>query len=352
MKTKRFDPVKFILDRFIWFILLLVFIFFTFAAENFLTPLNMINVLLHASVLGIMAIGQAICLISGNFDLSAEGIVSLMTVLAAWLMGSYGGAGAAHISEAGSGWGVNPLLVLVLILALSMGIGLFNGFLITKVKMNNFIVTLAMQLVLRGLALTLSQGKNISGIPEFFRWLGTGKFGPIPVQILATAGLFIFFHFFLKNTRFGRKLYAVGGNPDAANASGFNSGKIITLAYVLSGLMAAIAAWMLLGRVGEATIFLGAGMTLETVAAAVIGGIALSGGTGSIGGVVAGVLLLSIVDNGLNLMAMDPNAVRGVRGLIILAALIIEAQKFRYKPKFLIKAKTDVTDKPGAAAAE
>ncbi|HSM23793.1 MAG TPA: ABC transporter permease [Anaerolineaceae bacterium] len=348
MQSDRTDWVKFILDRFIWFIVLGVFILFAINAPNFLTPLNMINIALHASVLGLMAIGQAICLISGNFDLSAEGTVSLLTVLAAWLMGTSSGDSVVRNFAAGSGWGVNPILVLVLILALGVGIGALNGVMITRLKMNNFIVTLAMQLVLRGLALTLSGGKNISDIPEVFRWLGTGKIGPIPVQIIVTGLLFVVVHYFLKNSRFGRQLYATGGNKEAAFASGFNPKKIITMAYILSGLFAALASWMLLGRVGEATIFLGSGMTLETVAAAVIGGIALSGGYGTIGGVLGGVLLLAVVDNGLNLMTMDPNAVRGVRGLIILIALIIEAQKFRYKSKAMKQA----VEKPAGETTE
>jgi ribose/xylose/arabinose/galactoside ABC-type transport system permease subunit len=333
MQSSKTDWVKFLLDRLIWIIILGVFVFFTIKAPNFMTPLNMINVALHASVLGIMTIGQAICLMSGNFDLSAEGIVSLMTVLAAWLMGTSAGTDVVHSFESGSGWGVNPFLVLGLILVLGALIGWFNGFMITRIRMNNFIVTLAMQLVLRGLALTLSQGRNISNIPEAFRWLGTGKIGPIPVQIIVTGLLFVGFHYFLKNSRFGRKLYATGGNKDAALASGFDPKKIVTKAYILSGLLAAVAAWMLLGRVGEATLFLGAGFTLETVAASVIGGVALSGGLGTIGGAFAGVLLLAVVDNGLNLLSIDPNAVRGVRGLIFLIALIIDAQKVRYRPK-------------------
>lgn len=337
MQSNKIDWVKFVLDRFIWFIILGVFIFFAANAPYFLRPLNMINIALHASVLGLMAIGQAICLLSGNFDLSAEGTVSLLTVLAAWLMGTATGSGVVHSFASGSGWGVNPILVLVIILSLGIGIGALNGFMITRLKMNNFIVTLAMQLVLRGLALTLSEGRNISNIPGIFRWLGTGRLGPIPVQIIVTGLFFVGSHYFLKNSKFGRQLYATGGNNDAALASGFNPKKIITMAYILSGLFAALASWMLLGRVGEATIFLGAGMTLETVAASVIGGIALSGGYGTIGGVLGGVLLLAVVDNGLNLMAMHPNAVRGVRGLIILIALIIEAQKFLYKPKMVKK---------------
>lgn len=327
------DWMKYVLDRFIWFIVLGVFLFFAVIAPNFLSPTNLINIALHATVLGLMTIGQAICLLSGNFDLSAEGAVSLLTVIAAWLMGTVGSDAVSHSFESGSGWGVSPFLVIPIILALGAFIGWLNGFMITRIKMNNFIVTLAMQLVLRGLSLTLSQGRNISGLPDAFRWLGVGKVASIPVQILVTGLLFIFFHYFLRNSKFGRQLYAVGGNGDAAQASGFNRKKIVTIAYMLSGLLAAIAGWMLLGRVGESTLFLGAGFTLETVAAAVIGGIALSGGYGTIGGAFAGVLLLAIVDNGLNLLSIDPNAVRGVRGLIILVALIVNAQKFRYKPR-------------------
>ncbi len=333
MQMGRTDSVKFILDRFIWFIILGVFVFFVARAENFLTPLNMVNLLLHASVVGLMTIGQAICLFSGNFDLSAEGTLSLLAVLGAWLMGTVGSGNAVSRFESGSGWGVDPILTIFIILLLGAGIGWLNGFMITRIRMNNFIVTLAMQLVLRGLSLALCKGRNISGIPDAFRWLGTGKWGPLPVQLVFTALCFIGFHYFLKNTRFGRQLFAVGGNKDAATASGFDHKRTITIAYILSGSLAAVAAWMLLGRVGESTIMLGAGMTLETVAAAVIGGVALAGGSGSIVGAFAGVLLLSVVDNGLNLMAVDPNWVRGIRGLIILLALLIEAQKFRYKPK-------------------
>jgi ribose/xylose/arabinose/galactoside ABC-type transport system permease subunit len=196
MRTDRTDWVKFILDRFIWFIILGVFMFFSVKSENFLTPLNSINLLLHASVLGLMTIGQAICLKSGNFDLSAEGTLSLLAILAGWLMGSAGtGNNAVSRFESGSGWGVNPYFTLILILLLGTGIGWFNGFMITRLRMNNFIVTLAMQLVLRGLSLALCQGRNISGIPDSFRWLGMAKFGPIPVQLIFTAVFFIGFHF-------------------------------------------------------------------------------------------------------------------------------------------------------------
>ncbi len=164
MQLGRTDWVKFILDRFIWFIILGVFLFFSASAKNFLTPLNMINVMLHASVLGLMVIGQAICLLSGNFDLSAEGTVALLTVLAAWLMGTASGAGVVHSFESGSGWGVNPILAILIILLLGAGIGWLNGVMITRIRMNNFIVTLAMQLALKGLSLTPTTSPTDTGV--------------------------------------------------------------------------------------------------------------------------------------------------------------------------------------------
>jgi len=328
MRTGRTDWVQFILNRFIWFIILGVFLFFAVRAKGFLTGLNMINILLHGSVLGLVSIGQAICLFSGNFDLSAEGTVSLVTVLAGWLMVPSGWW------EGGGGWELHPFITIPLLLLVGAGAGWLNGFMITRLGMNNFIVTLAMQLVLRGIGLFICKGFNISDLPPLFRWLGNGRIGPVPVQIIFTGLAFVGFHLFLGHSSFGRQLYAVGGNKDAARASGFNSERTITTAYIISGVLAAIAGWMLLGRVGESvSAVLGTGLTLETVAAAVIGGVALKGGYGSIGNAFAGVVLLSVVDNGLNVMEVDPFWVNGIRGFIILVALLVEAQKFRYKPK-------------------
>lgn len=325
--STRIDWGKFILDRFIWVIIIIVFLFFALQAQGFLTGTNLINLLLHASVLGLMVIGQTICLISGNFDLSAEGTVSLLVMLSAWLMVP------AQAWSGGGGWEWHPLVVIPVMLLLGAGIGFLNGVMITRLRMNNFIVTLAMQLVLRGLALMLNQGNYISGTPPLFNWLGAGRIGPVPVQIIFTGLAFVGFYFFLKNSQFGRRLYAVGGNKDAARASGFSPERTITMAYVISGLLAAVAAWMLLGRLGEATDKTGVGLTLETVAASVIGGVALTGGYGTVAGAFGGVLLLSIVDNGLNLMQVNPFWVNGIRGFIILVAILIEAQKFRYRPR-------------------
>lgn len=321
--------LQFILDRMIWFILLLVILFFTGRVENYLTLANLVNILIHASVLGVLTVGQTIVLLSGNFDLSAEGTLSLLTVLAAWLMLPYREMTAAQAG--GVGWELHPFLVIPILLVLGTLIGWLIGLLITRLSMNNFIVTLAMQLVLRGFAMVLSMGAIMPGTPPLFNWLGGGRIGPIPIAPIFTVLLFALAAYFLQNSRFGRELYAVGGNREAARASGFRPEKLVTTAYAISGFMAALASWMLLGKLETSVPNLGAGMTLETVAAAVIGGVALTGGSGTLWNVFAGVLLLSVVDHGLNLMQVDPFWINGVRGLIILVALLIEAQKVRVK---------------------
>lgn len=328
-KGQKRDWVRLFLDNFIWIILACLFLYFAINVPNFTTKTNLINILMHASVLGILAIGQTIVLLTGNFDLSAEGMLSLSTVFAMWLMLEPGIKGEAQ----GSGLMMNPFLVIPIILLMGTISGFVIGTLITRLKMNGFIVTLAAQLALRGAAMILSNGQIMTGSPKAFNWLGSAKVYGFPVSVIVTLLMFIIVNYLLNQSKFGRELRAVGANPDAAQASGFNPKKTITLAYTLAGFLAAFAGWMLLGRLETSVSTLGKGMTLETVAASVIGGVSLKGGVGSVGGAFAGVLLLSLIDNSLNLMDVDSFWVESVRGLIILVALLIEAQKFRYKPK-------------------
>jgi ribose/xylose/arabinose/galactoside ABC-type transport system permease subunit len=337
--------LAFIIDHLIWFVLLLVWGFFVLYIPNYLQADNVINILLHASVLGLLTIGQAIVLLSGNFDLSAEGTVSLLTILAAWLMLPYREMTLAQAG--GIGWELHPLVVIPILLVVGTFIGLLNGLMITRLRMNNFIVTLAMQLALRGIAFVISMGAIMPGTPALFNWLGGGRIASIPISVVFTLLMFVLFAYILRNAAFGRKLYAVGGNKEAARASGFSSARVVTIAYMLSGFLAALASWMLLGRLEVSVPTLGQGFTLETVAAAVIGGVALTGGSGTIWGAFAGVLLLSVIDHGLNLMQVDPFFINAVRGAIILIALFIEAQKVRFRPGVSRRKSAAVEAAPG-----
>ncbi len=328
-RLDRHHLLELVSRHFIWVVLIATVLVFGLTIDGYLRISNITNILITGSVLGVMVIGQALCLMSRKLDLSAEGTVSLVAVTAAWLMLPYRETDLAQAG--GLGIELDPLIVIPLVLLLGTVIGFVNGFMIMKLNMNFFIVTLAMQLVLRGLALALSSGAIMPGTPAAFNWLGGGRVAGIPVSVIATIGLYAVFGFVMSRMRFGRKVYAVGANEDAARASGFNPARTVILVYMVSGFLAALAGWMLLGRLEASVPNLGLGITLNVVAAAVIGGVSLKGGEGSIIGAFAGVLFLAMVNNALNLMNVDPLWVNAVRGLIILVALIIDAQKSRYR---------------------
>jgi ribose/xylose/arabinose/galactoside ABC-type transport system permease subunit len=324
------DWVGFVLNNFIWFVLLATLFLFAVAIPDYFTFSNIVNILIFASVLGVMVIGQSLVLIARKLDLSAEGTLSLVTVLAAYIMLPFRDFTAGQAG--GNGWELDPVIVVPIILALGAFIGFINGVLIMKFKMNFFIVTLAMQLVLRGAALVISEGAIMPGTPDAFNWLGSGRLWDIiPVSVVTTLAMYLVFSYLMSSSRFGREVYAVGANEEAARAAGFNPTRTVIIVYTLSGLLAAFAGWMLLGRLTSSVPNLGAGYTLNVVAAAVIGGVSLKGGEGSIFGAFAGVLLLAMINNALNLMDVNPFWVNAVRGVIILIALIIDALKTRYK---------------------
>ena len=296
----RHDLLELGSRHFIWVVLVLTAVVFGATIDKYLSVPNITNILITGSVLGVLVIGQALCLMARKLDLSAEGTVSLVAVMAAWLMLPYREQDFAQAG--GLGVELDPLIVIPIILALGAFVGFLNGFMIMKLNMNFFIVTLAMQLVLRGLALAISEGAIMPGTPAAFNWLGGGRVAGIPVSVIATIGLYVVFGFVMSRMQFGRKVYAVGANEDAARASGFSPARTVILVYTASGFLAAMAGWMLLGRLEASVPTLGVGMTLNVVAAAVIGGVSLKGGEGSIIGAFAGVLFLAMVNNALNLM--------------------------------------------------
>ena len=168
------------------------------------------------------------------------------------------------------------------------------------------------------------------GTPDSFNFLGGGQVYGIPMPIITMIIVFIIFHFFVKQTTIGRQILFVGSNIKTAQTVGIDQKKIVLFVYAVSGFLAAFAGWMLLGKLETSVPNLGVELTLNVVAAAVIGGVSLKGGEGSLIGALAGVLLLAIINNALNLMSVDPYWVNAVRGFIILLALIIDAQKQRF----------------------
>jgi ribose/xylose/arabinose/galactoside ABC-type transport system permease subunit len=331
------DYVPILLENLIWFILVAVFLFFALQSKFFLTSVNITNILSAAAVLGILVVGQTFVLITGNFDLSSESTLGLAALFGIWLIVP------AMAPNWGGGILLNPYLSICAILLMGALIGWIIGLLITIGKMNNFIVTLAMLLILRGTMLAFTAGNATSGLnfppAEIFYWLGHAAAVDIPgvikipVAVIATALVFIIGHVVLNHRRFGRELYAIGGNRAAAIASGIDADKRVRQVYIISGMLAAFGGWMLAGRVASIQVNLGEGYIFTVMAAAVIGGVSLQGGRGTMLGALGGVLLLSTIDRGLNLMKVSVFWIKVIQGLIIMLAMFIDAQRVRYRAR-------------------
>lgn len=350
MRPSKHIPA--LLDHLIWVILIAVFIFFMTQSPVFLSPTNITNILSAAAILGILVVGQTFVLITGNFDLSTESTLGLAGLVGMFLIVP------ATAPYWGGGLMLNPYLSIVVLLIMGAVIGYIVGVLITIGKMNNFIVTLAMLLILRGLIMAFTKGTPISGLgfepAETYFWLGHKALFEIPgvikipVAVVATALVFVAGHIILNHRRFGRELYAIGGNRQAAIASGIDADARVRQVYVLSGLLAALAGWMLAGRVGSIQANLGEGYIFTVMAAAVIGGISLQGGRGTMLGALGGVLLLSTIDRGLNLMNVNVFWVKVIQGLIIMLAMFIDAQRVRFRA--FDKVSQDAGDQKAASA--
>jgi len=308
-----------VFDNMIWILLLAGIIVFGFRIPKFFSVPNFLNVLLHVSPLGMLVLAETLVLLTGHFDLSLESTVGFTAMFAAWLMGT---------GQISSRLGMNPVLAIVLMILTGGVIGLFNGFFVVKLRMNAFIVTLATQIVLRGATINLVNGNIIRNIPKPFTLIAGTKVGSISVMIIVFICVYLLFHFILNSLTFGRRLYAVGDNREAAFASGIKTGRAIMSAFVLAGSLAAVAGWMLSARFEAVAPNLGVGMVFDAMAAAVIGGVSLAGGKGSVIGALGGVLLLGIIQNVLNLSMVSPYYVDMIRGTVVFVAVLIDSLKF------------------------
>jgi len=313
---------NFILDNIIWFILMLMIIAATMIEPKFLTVKNLTNLLVHFSVLGLLAIAESICLITGNFDLSIESTLGFTAVIAGWFMLAQRGA---------SGLMVHPVIAIIIMFVVGACIGLTNGFFIVKVGLNPFIVTLAMLIILRGVSLAITKGMVLYNLPKGFYFLGFGNIRGFPISIIVLLLSFIIAHTVMSKWTFGRFRYAIGGNKQAAFSSGIPVDRIIIMTFVWSALLSTLAGWLLAGRLQSVVTNLGQGMVFDAFAASVIGGISLQGGQGNMIGTLGGVLLLGIISNFLTLAQVSPFWVDASRGVLILVAMLIDAVKIRIK---------------------
>lgn len=275
---------------------------------RFLTLSNITNVLTQISVNAIIAVGMTFVILTGGIDLSVGSILAIS------------GAVAAYIVKASG----SVILALIVAAVIGVAIGLINGVLISKGKVQAFIVTLASMTIFRGVTYVFTNGTPISGLGGTFGDIGNKKLGFLPVPVLITLIIVLIAYYVLSETRFGRYLYALGGNEDSARLSGINTDKIKSMVYAVSGVAAAISGVIITSRIGSASPNAGSGFELDAIAAVVIGGTSLSGGEGSVMGTIIGALIIGVLNNGLNLMNVSPFYQSIVKGAVILIAVLID----------------------------
>jgi ribose transport system permease protein len=288
--------------------LIVVSILMGFASDNFFSVSNILNVLRQVSIVAVLAVGMTFVILTGGIDLSVGAVMALAGTMSAGLMVHFGVPG----------W-----LGLLAGIGIGIGLGLFNGLLVAWGRMPAIIVTLATMGIARGAGLIYSGGYPISGLPSWISWFGVGRIGIIPVPVILMVVVYALAWVLLERTPFGRHVYAIGGNETAAKLSGVKTGRIKLAVYVISGITASIAAIILTGRLMSGQPNAGVGFELDAIAAVVLGGTAIAGGRGLILGTLIGAVLLGILNNGLNLMGINPYLQDIIRGFIILLAIYI-----------------------------
>ena len=279
-------------------------------SEHFLTAENFANVARQASIAGILGIGMTFVILTAGIDLSVGSILGIVSI------------GFASVLAGGVPW---PIAILVA-LAIGAVVGGLNGLGITRGGVQPFIMTLAMLVIARGVTLTYSDAKPIRAgdAAADIAWIGNGSLAGIPVPFLLFLGIAALAWFTLNHTTFGRAVYAVGDNLEAARLSGIPTRRIIFSVYVISGLCAAISALIVVSRLAAAEATQGEGFELDAIAIVVIGGTSLFGGSGGVGGTLIGAGIVAAVNNLLNLLGVPPFSQRIAKGLIILGAVLLE----------------------------
>ncbi|MHB0871184.1 MAG: ABC transporter permease [Chloroflexota bacterium] len=288
-------------------ILALLWIVFGLTVRGFATPANFWNIARQAAVLALAAFGQTFAIIAGGIDISVGGIVaavSSVTALAALRIGTIPGFAMGLLAGA--------------------ALGAISGFFIARFRVQPVIATIAMLSFSRGFGFQISSGQPTVGMPEGFSDLGSGYLGPIPTPAILAVVVMLLLHYLLTNTSFGRALFAIGSNEEAARLGGINVTRYKMLAFAMSGLLAGFASIVLTSRANSGQPTLGQGMELETIAAVVIGGTSLGGGVGGVLRTLVGVLIIASLGNAMNLASVSPYLQQVVIGLAIIVAVLLD----------------------------
>lgn len=279
------------------------------------------NILVAATYLGIVVIAETMLLIGGYMDVSLQSIVGLAPMVAAWLV--------APVAKGGLGIELNPVLAVIAMFALGGAVGAVNGVLVARLKMPAFIVTLAMLILLQGFMLGISGGKTFSNLPELMLFLGAYKLVGVPLSVWLLVMAFVLAAIFMRMHPTGRRIYALGGNPEAARAAGIRTQRLTIQMFVVAGMLAALGGVLLSARIASVTANQGANLIFTVFAASVIGGVTLTGGRGTMMGAFTGVILLGMIQNILILSDVPAYWIDATYGAIILGALLVGSTELR-----------------------
>jgi len=304
---------KFVKDQTLIFILIGLCIIVYSVSPVFLTPRNLINVLIQISINALIATGMTFVIISGGIDLSVGSVAALCGIVVTAVILPY-----SNISIA-----MGVLVILILSIIVGLLIGGLNGFAISKLRVPAFVATLATLNIARGFAYVYTQSRSIYGLPDSFAWIGQGYIGFVPVIVIIVVLVLITAHIILSETVFGRHVYAVGSNEEVAKLCGINVANIKMKVYMISGILSAFAGACLASRLITGQPTAATGYELNAIAAVALGVGGMEGGKGGIGKTIQGILIIGVINNGLNLMKVSSYWQIIAMGAIILAALII-----------------------------
>jgi ribose/xylose/arabinose/galactoside ABC-type transport system permease subunit len=291
------------------FVLILMVILLSAVSPTFRTINNWVSILQQISTNGVLALGMVFVITAGGIDLSIGSLLALTSVIIGRVLNSGGSVPAA----------------IALSIAVCAAFGLLNGYLTARFNMFPFVVTLSTQLVIRGVAYIIARGKSVTLVNAYFRKIGLGKLGAIiPNSVLILLGVAVVAYLLLHRTKFGRYIYAVGGNIHAAVASGVNVLWIRSFSFVIMGVCAGISGVILTSRINAAQPNIGVGYETDAIAACVIGGTSFAGGVSTIPGTIVGIIIIGVIYNGMNLLKIDSFYQMVVKGALIVGAVMLD----------------------------
>lgn len=315
-KIRNNKVLNFALDYIVWIFLALFIVMMGIIKPVFFQPKIMTNILQQATVLGVITIAMAMAILLGAINLSVVGTAAFSATVSTTLMVNHG---------------VPWALAIAICVGTGTLVGLINGLFIVKLKAVPLIETLAMNMLLTGAVLAITRGVSITNYPDAYKFVGQGRIGGMPVLPLVLIVMYVLFYFIWQKTTFGRSLFAVGGNEQSAYVAGINVNKVRILSFTIGGAVCGLAGFLLSSYMGAVTTSFGESYEMQSIAAAVIGGVSLTGGVGSIPGILGGALLMTAINVGLQILGIQSYYVPLFSGIMVTLAVLVDALKNNLK---------------------